>query len=85
MSPSLKVEEREYLNIYLRADNGRRLYKRQVDDMLTYMGDLGGLLDVLLVLGWAGTALFGSKLFRASLIGQAYHVQSYNKDFTQYY
>jgi len=50
--------------------------------MLTYMGDLGGLFDVLLLLGWAGTALFGGKLFRASLIGQAYHVQSYNKDFT---
>lgn len=68
MSKTTKIEDREYLNLYLRADNQNRLYKRQMDDILTYLGDLGGLFDALYVLGYSLTALSAGKLFSAALI-----------------
>jgi len=60
----------------LRADNEQRLYKREGDDVLTYLGDLGGLMDILLITGSTLTGLFSAKLFRAALIGSAYRIQS---------
>ena len=63
MPQAIGVAEREYLSIFFRADNEHRLYKRAMDDLLTYMGDLGGLLDLLLVLGYTLTGIFASKIF----------------------
>ena len=40
-----------YIQIKMRAADIRRLYKREGYDILTYLGDLGGLLGVLLVIG----------------------------------
>ena len=42
---------RSYIEIQLRASNLKRVYKREVVDILTYLGDLGGLIDILLVIG----------------------------------
>ena len=69
-----KVEDREYVKIYFRAENARRVYQRQGYDILAYLGDLGGLLDVLLVVGKVMTAIFTSKLFIAALISEAYRI-----------
>ena len=81
MPQAIDVAEREYLSIFFRADNELRLYKRARDDIVTYMGDLGGLLDVLVVLGYTLTGIFASKIFKAALIGSAYRIQSYTKEF----
>ena len=40
-----------YIQVNLRAAGITRLYKREGYDVLTYLGDLGGLLDVLLIIG----------------------------------
>ena len=85
MPSTMPVSEREYMGIFFRADNERRLYKREGYDVLTYLGDLGGLLDVVLVLGFLFTSFFASRLFKAALIGQVYRIQRYNKDFSQFY
>ena len=69
----------------MRADDEHRLYKRKMDDILTYLGDLGGLIDAMYLLGYSLTSVLASKLFRAALIGHVYKVQSYNKTFPQYY
>ena len=61
--------ERSYVEINLRASSIKRVYKREVVDVLTYLGDLGGLLDVLLVVGQMLTSIVASKLFTAALIG----------------
>ena len=53
--------------------------------MLTYLGDLGGLLDVLFVVGQILTSAVTSKLFIAALIGSTYSIQAYMRDFTQFY
>ena len=52
--------------------------------MLTYLGDLGGLLDVLFVVGSILTSAVTSKLFIAALIGSTYSIQAYMRDFTQF-
>ena len=62
-----------------------RVYKREVVDILTYLGDLGGLIDILLVIGQLLVSFVASKLFTAALIGQLHRVQGYTRDFTQYY
>ena len=53
--------------------------------MLTYLGDLGGLIDFVLLMGWLITTVFAGKLFEAALIGASYKIQSYTRDFSQYY
>ena len=78
----MKVADREYMNVYLRAENQSRFYKRVGYDILTYLGDLGGLLDFVLALGFAITSFFSTKLFSAALIGQVYRVQRYARDFS---
>ena len=52
---------------------------------MAYLGDLGGLLDVLLVLGSLFCSSFVGKLLYGALIGQAYRIQRYKKDSTQLY
>ena len=49
------------------------------------MGDLGGLLDVIMVIGSLTTSIFASKLFTADLIGHTYRIQEYMKDTSQFY
>ena len=49
--PGSQVNRRSYIEIQLRASNIKRVYKREVVDILTYLGDLGGLIDILLVIG----------------------------------
>lgn len=59
----------------MRAAGITRSYSREGYDVLTYLGDLGGLMDILLVAGQMMTSVFASKLFTAALIGQLYRVQ----------
>ena len=79
------MPEREYVTIYFRADQSKRLFKRESYDILTYLGDLGGLMDVLLMLGKISTSIFATKLLSAALISKLYRVQAYTRDFTQFY
>ena len=70
----MPTSEREYLGIFFRADNAHSVYKRVGYDVLTYLGDLGGMIDIVVVIGALFTGLFASRLFRAALISQAYRV-----------
>ena len=85
ISKETPVSEREYISLFLRAANERQLYFRDTYDMLTYLGDLGGLIDIVMVVGYLLTTLFASKLLAAAVIGQVYRIQSYMRDESQYY
>ena len=61
------------------------LYKREEYDLLTYFGDLGGLLSSLLFFGWAISSKFVMRLFHAALVKKIYRVQQYLLDMTPYY
>ena len=75
ISPTKDVADREYVSVYLRADNKMLLYKREEYDLLTYFGDIGGLLDFVFLFGWAVSTAFVTRLLHASLIKSAYRVQ----------
>ena len=45
------VANREYIQIFLRADNIKHAYKRIGYDLLTFLGDVGGLFDIVMLMG----------------------------------
>ena len=55
-------------------DSKRRLYKREDYDLITFLGDVGGLLEFLFFLGLALTSPFVARLFYASLVSQIYRI-----------
>ena len=75
MSPNLQKSEREYVTFYLRQDEQKRLYKREEYDILTYLGDMGGLLDIILLFGVFLSSKFVNRLFHAALVKQTYRIQ----------
>lgn len=59
------VEDRVYINIYMRAYNERRIYKKEGYDLLSLFGDLGGLFEIIYFLGWLLTSFVASRLYSA--------------------
>ena len=53
--------------------------------ILDLLGDLGGLLEYIRVIGWILTASVVKKAFDISLLSDAYQVQGYNKDHSEFY
>ena len=74
MSPNLPKSEREYVTLYLRQDEQKRLYKREEYDILTYLGDMGGLLDIILLFGVFLSSPFVNRLFHAALVKKTYRI-----------
>ena len=81
----MAVEEREYLSLYFRADSSMHVYKREGYDLLTFLGDLGGLFDIVFMVCMGITSLFASRMLMGALIEEVYRVQHYFKDETQLY
>ena len=78
-------EDIEYIKIYLRADSNSKLYKREDYQLLEYLGDLGGLLDFVILFCWASSHVFVKRLFHAALIQQVYRLQKFLIDNYPYY
>ena len=53
--------------------------------LLQFLGDIGGLLDFVLLFGWALSHKFVSRIFEGALIERVYRLQNYLKDMTPYY
>ena len=53
--------------------------------MLTFLGDVGGLFDIVMLMGSTLTMVFAARLFQGALVGEAYKVQNYFNDFTAFY
>ena len=68
------VADRVYLEIYFRAYNQQIVYKREGYDILTYLGDMGGILDLLHLSFRFLTGLFTVRLLKAAIIGSAYRI-----------
>ena len=74
LSDDIMGSDRTYLSIYFRLDSRRKLYRREDYDLLTYLGDIGGLLDVILLLGWSTSTVFVSRLFQGAIVGRVYRL-----------
>ena len=80
-----RLAKREYISIFFRADSENRFYKREGYDLLTFLGDLGGLFDICMIMGMSLTSIFAGRMFTAALIRSAYRVQKYFRDSSQFY
>ena len=68
------LADRTYLEVHLRASGFRRRYIRENYDILSYLGDLGGLFEIAFSSGKLLTALFVTKMFQAALIRSVYKI-----------
>ena len=62
------AEETEYLKLYFRADSSSKLYKREDYQLLVYLGDLGGLIDFVIIFCYGLSHPFVQRLFQAALV-----------------
>ena len=85
ISDTTPIKDVEYLSIYLRADSMQKIYVREDYSILVYLGDIGGLLDFVLIFGWALSHSFVKRLFQAALVEKVYRLQNYLHDMTPYY
>ena len=83
--PSTAVADRIYVKVFFRQASEAHFFKREDYDMLTYFGDLGGLLDFVVWVGWTISTVFVSRLFAADLVSRAYRVQKYLLDIRPFY
>ena len=72
--------EKEYFRLYLRASTSARFYKREMYDILDWLGDLGGLKEIVIYFGIILTQNFVGRLLVAQLVAQTYKVQKYGHD-----
>jgi len=83
-NPDKVVEKRQYGSFYFRLDDDSRYYERQTYSMLEYLGDLGGLADVMIFAGQIMCFFIVHRLFVGKLIKSVYHIQKYTNDWTDY-
>ena len=62
-----------------------REYRRETYSLLEYLGDLGGLIDIIFILIAALVNTIIERQFNAAILGQTYQVQTYNQDQSEFY
>ncbi|TNV82719.1 hypothetical protein FGO68_gene2428 [Halteria grandinella] len=63
--------------VFIRADKMYDSYSRQVTDILTLLGDVGGLQEFFMMIGGLLTSFIASKLFMSSIVKKIYHIRKY--------
>ena len=58
ISVDTPAREREHLAIYLRLDQKSRRYHREFAKFLDFLGDIGGMLEIVTTIGFFVTAPF---------------------------
>ena len=60
--------------MYFRAGSNQRTYARRSQTMIAYLGDLGGLIDIIWLIGALLTATMTKDVLAAAMINNSYHV-----------
>ena len=76
MPENLPLHDKEYLRIFMRHFPVHRIYRLEGYDVLTYLGDLGGLFEIAFSLGKLLSAMFIGNFFQVALIRAAYKIQN---------
>ncbi len=63
--------------IYMRSDKMYDSYERKVNDLLTFMGDIGGLSQALIGIGVMIVGLITQKMFMSKIVRKIYHIRKY--------
>ena len=69
VTPETPIAEKEYYKVYLRADSMSREYRRETYSLLEYLGDLGGLIDIIFILIAALVNTIIERQFNAAILG----------------
>ena len=80
IDPSVPQAEREYYGVFLRSSHTQREYRRETYQLLEYLGDLGGLIDIILILVAFIVNQIIERQFNAAIMGRTFQIQTYNKD-----
>ena len=78
MGSDVPLSERKYFKFYIRSDQIKNNYKREEYDLLQYFGDIGGLLEIVTLVGWYMSFALVSRLFQAALVESTYRKQEYS-------
>ena len=65
------------IGIYLRADKKYSEYYRKVNDILTFLADVGGLSEALMSIGFLIVGFVSQKMFMSKIIRKIYHIRKY--------
>ena len=84
-TPRVESMDGRYSSVYFRMASKRRVYSLEPYKILDLLGDMGGLLDIIFAFGVLITIGYVKRAFARSLLGDAYQVQSYNENETEYY
>ena len=63
--------------IYMRSDKMYDFYERKVNDLLTFMGDIGGLSEALINIGMLIVGFITQKMFMSKIVRKIYHIRKY--------
>ena len=63
--------------IYIRFDRTYDNYERKVYDLLTFLGDVGGLKSALMSIGMFFVGYLAEKVFFSNLIRKIYQLRKY--------
>lgn len=79
------VDDVELSTIYFRSASKKRRYSMDNYKFITLLGDLGGILDLFMAFGTLITIGLVKRAFDSSLLGEAYQVQGYLEDKSEFY
>lgn len=63
--------------VYIRSDKLYDSYARKVDDILTLLGDIGGLSEALFGFGMLLVGFLAQKMFMGKIVKKIYHMRKY--------
>lgn len=69
--------ENYLVSLYMRSDKMYDSYERKVNDLLTFMGDIGGLSEALIGIGVVIVGFITQKMFMSKIIRKIYHIRKY--------
>ena len=74
-----------YSTMYFRTAPTKRVYSKDPYKVLNLLGDMGGLLDIIFAFGVLITIGYVKRAFARSLLGDAYQVQRYSENISEFY
>ncbi len=69
--------ENYMVGIYMRSDKMYDFYERKVNDLLIFMGDIGGLSEALINIGMLIVGFITQKMFMSKIFRKIYQIRKY--------
>ena len=74
-----------YLSVYFRSHPIKKIYTRSIGSLLEFLGDIGGMIELVLLFFAGIMSFIIGRSFRAAMISDTYKVQKYSRDLSEFY